>query len=185
MRIAPSGIQALLSRGALWRASLIMREARTDRAQEKYGHVKRETGPVQGRAGVVPAFRSSVELRQIKTSKNKRRKRNAGKRRVTNRRILRCGARPFGARTLVGVPPRLSPEGVSHPKGSASGQASWDVVCTGVTRLRLSQSRDAPPTPVIMPGDMMPKPPGIIGTNVKGSSRKMLRHGSSAEGEEG
>jgi hypothetical protein len=29
-----------------------------------------------------------------------------------------------------------------HPKGSASGQASWDVVCTGVTRLRLSQSRE-------------------------------------------
>jgi hypothetical protein len=44
--------------------------------------------------------------------RNKRRKRNAGKRRVTNRRILRCGARPFGARTLVGVPPRLSPKGV-------------------------------------------------------------------------
>jgi hypothetical protein len=34
------------------------------------------------------------------------------------------------------------------------------LVCTGVTRLRLSQSRDAPPTPVVMPGDMMPKPPG-------------------------
>jgi hypothetical protein len=33
------------------------------------------------RAGVVPAFRSSVELRPIKTSRNKRRKRNAGKRR--------------------------------------------------------------------------------------------------------
>src|SRR6202021_304051 len=32
-----------------------------------------------------------------------------------------------------------------HPKGSASGQASWDAVCTGVTRLRLSQSREAPP----------------------------------------
>jgi hypothetical protein len=31
---------------------------------------------------------------------------------VTNRRILRCGARPFGARTLVGVPPRLSPKGI-------------------------------------------------------------------------
>jgi hypothetical protein len=46
-----------------------------------------------------------------------------------------------------------------HPKGSTSGQASWDAVCTGVTRLRLSQSRDAPPTPVVMPGDMMPKPP--------------------------
>src|SRR6202451_3165551 len=40
-----------------------------------------------------------------------------------------------------------------HPKGSASGQASWDAVCTGVTRLRLSQSREAPPAPVIMPGD--------------------------------
>src|SRR6202030_1054309 len=41
-----------------------------------------------------------------------------------HRRILRCGARSFGARTLDGVPPRLSPKGVSHPKGSASGQAS-------------------------------------------------------------
>jgi hypothetical protein len=51
------------------------------------------------------------------------------------------------------------PRELFHPKGSASGQASWDLVCTGVTRLRLSQSRDAPPTPVIMPGDMMPKPP--------------------------
>src|SRR5580692_5438029 len=34
-----------------------------------------------------------------------------------NRRILRCGARPFGARTLDGVPPRLSSRGVSHPQG--------------------------------------------------------------------
>ena len=32
------------------------------------------------------------------------------------------------ARSSVGVPPRLSPKGVFHPKGSASGQASWDVV---------------------------------------------------------
>ena len=30
----------------------------------------------------------------------------------SNRRILRCGARPFGARTLDGVPPRLSPQGI-------------------------------------------------------------------------
>src|ERR1700689_1341868 len=30
----------------------------------------------------------------------------------TNRRILRCGARSSGARTLIGVPPRLSPEGI-------------------------------------------------------------------------
>src|SRR6202171_1103221 len=63
--------------------------------------------------------------------KSKRKKLKEAERRQTqghNRRILRCGARPFGARTLVGVPPRLSPKGVSHPKGSASGQASWDVV---------------------------------------------------------
>src|SRR5580704_9917368 len=33
-----------------------------------------------------------------------------------------------------------------HPKGSASGQASWDAVCTGVTRLRLSQSREHLPS---------------------------------------
>src|ERR1700731_4497881 len=67
---------------------------------------------------------------------------------------------PCRARSSVGVPPRLSPQGVFHPKGSALGQASWDAVCAGVTRLRLSQSREAPPAPVIMPGDMMPKPPG-------------------------
>ena len=71
-----------------------------------------------------------------------------------------CGARPFGARTPDGVPPRLSPEGIIPSQRLGSGQASWDAVCTGVTRLRLSQSREAPPTPVIMPGDMMPKPPG-------------------------
>ena len=29
-----------------------------------------------------------------------------------HRRILRCGARSFGARTLDGVPPRLSPKGI-------------------------------------------------------------------------
>jgi hypothetical protein len=44
---------------------------RRECAPAKYDHVKRETGPVKERAGVVPAFRSSVELRQIKTSRNK------------------------------------------------------------------------------------------------------------------
>src|ERR1700719_4923041 len=29
-----------------------------------------------------------------------------------HRRILRCGTRSFGARTLDGVPPRLSPQGI-------------------------------------------------------------------------
>jgi hypothetical protein len=60
----------------------------------------------------------------------------------------------------IGVPPRLSPQRVSHPHGSVSGQASWDVVCVGVTQLRLSQSSVAPHTPVIVPEGMMPEPPG-------------------------
>jgi len=46
------------------------------------------------------------------------------------------------------------------PMAPASGQASWDAVRAGVTRLRLSQSRVAPPTPVIVPEGMMPEPPG-------------------------
>ncbi len=89
-------------------------------------------------------------------------RREAERRQMRSPTAAPTGARRalIAARSPVGVPPRLSPKGVFHPKGSASGQASWDVVCTGVTRLRLSQSRDAPPTPVIMPGDMMPKPPG-------------------------
>jgi hypothetical protein len=44
-----------------------------------------------------------------------RRKMKEPERRQTqghDRRILRCGARPFGARTLDGVPPRLSPQGI-------------------------------------------------------------------------
>src|ERR1700733_8110231 len=78
---------------------------------------------------------------------------------VTNRRILRHGARSTERARLPAFHRGSHLRELFHPKGSASGQASWDAVCTGVTRLRLSQSRDAPPTPVIMPGDMMPKPP--------------------------
>src|SRR5580698_1883335 len=76
------------------------------------------------------------------------------------RRILRCGARSTERARLPAFHRGSHLRELFHPKGSASGQASWDAVCTGVTRLRLSQSRDAPPTPVIRPGDMMPKPPG-------------------------
>ena len=64
------------------------------------------------RAGVGPAFRSSVtsvppdQASRIKEGSGT--PANAG----YHRRILRCGARPFGARTLDGVPPRLSPKGI-------------------------------------------------------------------------
>jgi hypothetical protein len=76
-----------------------------------------------------------------------------------HRRILRCGTHPAGRARLSAFHRGSHLRELFHPKGSASGQASWDAVCTGVTRLRLSQSREAPPAPVIMPGDMMPKPP--------------------------
>ena len=89
-----------------------------------------------------------------------RRKRNAGKRGSATAASCDAARALRRARSSDGVPPRFSPKGVFHPKDSAPGQASWDVVCTGVTRLRLSQSRDAPPAPVMVPGDMMPKPPG-------------------------
>jgi hypothetical protein len=53
-----------------------------------------------------PGFRSAQPgLRNLKEAE---RRQTQGH----NRRILRCGARPFGARTLDGVPPRLSPKGV-------------------------------------------------------------------------
>jgi hypothetical protein len=73
---------------------------------------------------------------------NKKGRRNAGKRRSPTAASYGCGARPFGARTPDGVPPRLSPQGIIPSQRLGSGQASWDAVRTGVTRLRLSQSRE-------------------------------------------
>jgi hypothetical protein len=53
-----------------------------------------------------PGFRSAQPgLRNLKEAE---RRQTQGH----NRRISRCGARPFGARTLAAVPPRLSPNGV-------------------------------------------------------------------------
>jgi hypothetical protein len=90
-------------------------------------------------------------------------RRNAGKRCATTAASCDAARVPLhilprkrgrikeGARSPDGVPPRLLSEGVIVPRRS-SGQASWDAVCTGVTRLRLSQSSDAPRTPVIVPG---------------------------------
>jgi hypothetical protein len=82
-----------------------------------------------GRPFLVSSFRSPDERSDIRErlrgftaaprvslrSPGLRRNLKEAERRQTqghNRRILRCGARPFGARTLDGVPPRLSPEGI-------------------------------------------------------------------------
>ena len=63
------------------------------------------------RAGVGLSFGLPFELRSIKLqeiNEGSGTPANAG----YHRRILRCGARSYGARTLDGVPPRLSPKGV-------------------------------------------------------------------------
>src|ERR1700731_2536108 len=140
-------------------------------------HVKRETGPVQGKGrggACLSVFRSwfrspdgakrnpgttsplapppRITLRSIRATK----KMKEAERRQTqgnHRRILRCGARSTERARLSAFHHGSHLRELFHPKGSASGQASWDAVCTGVTRLRLSQSREAPPAPVIMSGD--------------------------------
>jgi hypothetical protein len=48
----------------------------------------------------------------------------------------------IGTRSPFGAPPRLSPE-ARRPIGSTPGHASWDADLAGVTRLRLSQSRES------------------------------------------
>jgi len=58
---------------------------------------------------------------------------------VTNRRILRCGARSFGARTLVGVPPRLS------SRRHWPAYQSW--ICCPVYQAQSGQRRAAPCPP--------------------------------------
>jgi hypothetical protein len=56
-------------------------------------------------------------------------------------RSFRARPRLIRSRSPSGAPPRLSPEVFSLP-GSTPGHASWDLDPAGVTRLRLSQSRD-------------------------------------------
>ena len=84
-------------------------------------------------------------------------------------------------RSPLGVPPPFSPKGVLVPKArrQAMFPATWPERLVlkarpnrgaetsrrsaGVTRAGLSQSSDAPRVPVVVPADMMPKPPGSGG----------------------
>ena len=96
---------------ALWRASFIMRDSERTRAGKIRSHQARNrSGPRKGQGWGLPFIRP-FRLRPIKLQKI-----NEGSGTPANagyhRRILRCGARPFGARTLDGVPPRLSPKGI-------------------------------------------------------------------------
>jgi hypothetical protein len=58
--------------------------------------------------GFTAAPRISLRSPGLRKMKEAERRQTQGH----NRRILRCGARPFGARTLDGIPPRLSPQGI-------------------------------------------------------------------------
>jgi len=110
-------------------------------------------------AGLVPALpteRGEAERRQAQTSIVR-----ATQAACCHAVALRAQRAPSGARSPVGVPPRLSPGG-SRPFRPAPGQASWDAArahdpvsppqpggerpCAadaGVTRARLSQSRES------------------------------------------
>src|ERR1700749_2821642 len=76
-----------------------------------------------------------------------------------HRRILRCGARPFGARTLDGVPPRLSPEGIIPSPKVSFRPGFLGRGLNGRYPPSPVPVQGAPPAPVIVPGDMIPKPP--------------------------
>jgi hypothetical protein len=75
-------------------------------------------------------------------------------------RILRCGSRPFGARSSDGVPPRLSPKGIIPSQRLSFRPGFLGRGLNGRYPPSPVPVQGAPPTPVIMPGDMMPKPPG-------------------------
>ena len=59
-----------------------------------------------------------------KNEEKKERKQNAERRNFTNRRACKARRASSGTRTPSGVPLRLSPKGLTHPKDSASDQAS-------------------------------------------------------------
>jgi hypothetical protein len=86
-------------------------------------HVKREASEERKTEGWCLCFSFATPVSP--TPRNKR-KRNAG-RRCSTTPAPSGAALPLWGSSPVGVPPRLSPKGVFHPKGSASGQVSWDA----------------------------------------------------------
>src|SRR5580704_18121397 len=92
-------------------------------------HVKREGRGGHGKRGVVPLFPYS--LRPSRQSQETKKKIKEAERRqtLTNiRRILRCGARLARRARLSAFHRGSHLRELFHPKGSASGQASWGAV---------------------------------------------------------
>ena len=138
-----------------------------------------EPGSALRKSGVVPGFQSSVtrfrrfvawiersEIRERRFGSTAapgfrsaqpglRNKLKEAERRQTpgnNRRILRCGARPFGARTPDGVPPRLSPKGIIPSQRLGFRPGFLGLGLNGRYPPSPVPVQGAPPTPVIMPG---------------------------------
>ena len=95
--------------------------------------------------------------------RNRKRKRNAERRRVQppHLAVRRCSC---GSSTPLGVPPRFSPKGLFVPKaqlrpGFVGGSAQRRVAPASAA----PTSSDAPRTPVIVPAGMMPEPPECEG----------------------
>jgi hypothetical protein len=109
--------------------------------------------------------------RDLKTKRRKG-KRNAERRNVSSPRQRRGSALKAGARSPLGVPPRLS-SGGALPPNSAPGQASWDLAGAfdlidrqpGEDRTPLHGRyprqpvpvQRAPPAPAIVPAGVMPR----------------------------
>ena len=136
-----SGPPPPLSRGRMVRALAFSRRvlapqlfgvrAGMERAPAKYGHVKRETGPVQGGQGWLPAFRSSVTSVSPDQAFKKQIKEGSGTpANAGSPTAASCdAARALLERARLPAFHRGSHlRELFHPKGSASGQASWDVV---------------------------------------------------------
>ena len=94
---------------------------------QKCRHVKRETGPVQGksRGGAwLSVFRYVRFARSSFQETNKRRKRNAGKRRVTTAASCDAARALLERARLTAFHRGSLPVGSIRPQGSASGQVS-------------------------------------------------------------
>jgi hypothetical protein len=128
--------------------------------------------PDSSRSGDVGWVSAASRLTRPTKKKTKKRKQNAERRSSVPSRLR--AARP-ARRARLPAFHRGSNRWAFRPAGATSGQASWDAArrsilhcrpdrgaktshsSTGVTRARLSQSRDAPPGPVVMPVRMMPE----------------------------
>ena len=117
-RFAGAEVRALRSRDASWRPSFRRAIGNGARASKMLSRQSRNrSGPRKGQ-GWGLLFVRPLSVSPDQTSRNKMKEAERRQTLVLNLRILRCGSRPFGARSLVGVPPRLSSREYFIPKVS-------------------------------------------------------------------